>query len=102
GQVWPGQQMELEIEDPYDEHTAAEGPDGATWNTTLRLTLPHLGAVEARLALDGAGLKIRLAADSDAAVGTLNRDRATLAKALAAADIAVRDLQVSRNDERQH
>ena len=101
GQVWPGQQMALEIEDPYDEHAAPAGEDGATWNTTLRLSLPQLGDVEARLALDGSGIRIRLAADTDAAVGTLSRNQQALAKALAAVDIAVQDMQVGRQDDRR-
>ena len=50
GQVWPGQQMEWEIEDPGGRENGDDtGDPEPYWNTTLRLTLPGLGGIEARL-----------------------------------------------------
>ena len=50
--------------DPERDRAAAEDGAEAYWNTTLRLTLPGLGGVEARLHLTPAGVAMRLITDS--------------------------------------
>lgn len=87
GQIWPGQTMEWEIEDPArDDNGSGNEPD-TSWNTTLRLTLPSLGGVEARLHLTPAGIAIRLIADDSATRNTLQAAESRLADALAAANV---------------
>lgn len=87
GQVWPGQNMEWEIEDPArDSDGSGEEPE-STWNTTLRLTLPSLGGVEARLHLTPAGIAVRLIADDSATRNALEAAESRLADALAAANV---------------
>ena len=87
GQIWPGQTMEGEIEDPArDDNGSGNEPD-TSWNTTLRLTLPSLGGVEARLHLTPAGIAIRLIADDSATRKTLQAAESRLADALAAANV---------------
>ena len=98
-QVWPGQDATLEIEDPDEGSGGDDDSENAAWKTTLRLTLPHLGGVQARLALDSQGIRISLDADSDGTVRTLADQRATLAAAMDAASIPVKELQVSLRDE---
>jgi len=95
GQVWPDQTMELEIEDPRDE---SGGDDDPAWKTTLRLTLPQLGGVEAKLELDRSGIRIRLSADGADAVRSLNTGREALASALEAANVPLRNMHVSLRD----
>jgi len=96
GQVWPDQTMELEIEDPRDESGASD--DDPAWKTTLRLTLPQLGGVEAKLELDRSGIRIRLSADGADAVRSLNTGREALATALEAANVPLRNMHVSLRD----
>lgn len=96
GQVWPDQTMELEIEDPRDQSSA--GDDNPAWKTTLRLTLPQLGGVEAKLELDRSGIRIRLSADGADAVRSLNTGREALASALEAANVPLRNMHVSLRD----
>jgi hypothetical protein len=96
GQAWPGQAMELEIEDPPDE--AAEGGDEVPWKTTLRLTLPELGGVEARMELDRSGIRIRITAEAPDSVRSLNATRTELASALEAANVPLRNMHVSLRD----
>ncbi len=97
GQAWPGQPIDLEIEDPRDESGA--GDEEQPWKTTLRLTMPALGGVEARLELDRSGIRIRLSADSSDAVRSLNTERTTLAKALEAANVPLKNMHVSLRDD---
>ena len=98
GQAWPGQPMELEIEDPHGdgEHDNA---DDAAWKTTLRLSLPALGGVEARIALDAGGVRIHLSADDSTTTAVLHEQRGGLADALARANLTLKELQVSQGHE---
>lgn len=94
GQAWPGQPIEWVIEDPQGEG-GAEGDDtGPTWNTTLRLTLPRLGGVEAQLHLTAAGVALRLRADDAATIRALDASGAALASALEAANLKLTGLVV--------
>lgn len=65
GEAWPGTPMEWEVErDPY-----GGDPDSAvpTWATRLKLDLPRLGLVEARLNLAGDQVVLQLIAPFSAA-----------------------------------
>lgn len=92
GEVWPQQQAELEI---TEEDTRREAEDEAprTWATTLRLDLPHLGAVEARVLLDGDNFQISVRADAQA-LPALESGRAAFADALDEAGIRLRHVEV--------
>lgn len=52
GQVWPGQSMRWEIEED-GRRDAGEEETATRWSTRLRLTLPHLGEIDARIRLEG-------------------------------------------------
>ncbi|HRV79727.1 MAG TPA: flagellar hook-length control protein FliK, partial [Thauera sp.] len=92
GQAWPGQPIEWVIEDPQGEGSR-EGEDAEpTWNTTLRLTMPRLGGVEAQLHLTPAGVALRLRADDPATIHALDAGGAALASALEAANLKLTGL----------
>lgn len=86
GLAWPGQRFEWEIE---DQGHRAHGGDGELqeWNTTLRVTMPNMGGVEARLVLTPKGVALRLIAEYDDAVLRLNQSREELEQALEAANV---------------
>lgn len=91
GQAWPGQDVEWIIHDPEDEAAGreqAEGEDHASeWKTTLRLTLPQLGAIEAQLHLTPAGVALRMRAGAPAAIAALQGRTEELRSALDAASL---------------
>lgn len=96
GQVWPGQTMEWQIEDPTGGRgEAAENQD---WNTSLRLTLPRLGSVEARLQLSASGVNVRLVAAEPEAQADLAANREALARGLDAAHVPLLGLTVEPAD----
>lgn len=96
GQVWPGQSVEWEIEDPErDQHGEGESKN---WNTTLRLTLPRLGGVEAQLQLTSAGVALRLIADDAGTVSTLSAARNNLDEALSAANVPLTGFVAEKRD----
>ncbi|KON80237.1 flagellar hook-length control protein FliK [Azoarcus sp. PA01] len=101
GQVWPGQNVEWEIDDPQrDRRGDSDGGDVAeNWNTTLRLTLPRLGGLEAHLVVSPAGVALRLLADDPATVAALDAARARLDDALAAANLPLTGFAAERRDD---
>ncbi|MDX9884882.1 flagellar hook-length control protein FliK [Thauera sp.] len=94
GQAWPGQPIEWLIEDPQGEDGAEGDETEPTWNTTLRLTMPRLGGVEAQLHLTPAGVALRLRADDPATIRALDAGGAALASALEAANLKLTGLVV--------
>lgn len=100
GEVWPGQKLDWAIQrDVVDERDAATpgAAEAPRWSTSLRLTMPMLGTVDATLQLAGSGLRIRLAADSTAAP-SLREQAANLLQALTSAGLSVQALDI-RNEE---
>ena len=86
GELWPGQALQWDI--AAEERPGGQPGDEAApeWRTTLRLALPHLGAVAAELRLSGE--KVGLAMTADAArVGGLRQGLDELAAAFAAAGL---------------
>jgi hypothetical protein len=95
GQIWPGQAMEWEIEDPPRD-PATETIEAPTWNTTLRLALPNLGTMTARLRLDRSGVALDLRAAEDGGVEALRESLPQLAQALEGAGVPLRGSMVGK------
>jgi flagellar hook-length control protein FliK len=92
GEIWPKQTMDWEIERDAREGDSAPG-EAAAWATSLRLSLPRLGAIDARLQLSGQNVRLVLhtleastATDLDAAIPSLQQ-------ALAAAGLTLLGVQ---------
>ncbi|HZX30411.1 MAG TPA: flagellar hook-length control protein FliK [Rhodocyclaceae bacterium] len=65
GQVWPGQQMQWEIEPEKNGRQDGEATP-QQWRTRLKLTLPGLGGIDATMRLQAGGLiDIALGTSSD-------------------------------------
>lgn len=96
GEVWPGQTMDWEIrrEEIQEREAGTDGDDAGRWRTTLRLTMPRLGTVDATLQLAGNGLRIRLDATEDAAAADLSAGMAELTEALSAAGLGLLSFEV--------
>lgn len=93
GQVWPGQQMDWEIEE--DGSRSGQDEDTATqWRTRLHLDLPGLGGVTARLALDTSGVKVEFFADRDGTKVKLRSEIGSLANSMEASGLKVAGLMV--------
>jgi flagellar hook-length control protein FliK len=89
GKLWPGQPMQLEIE--RDAHGGQDDGDDAAipWHSRLRLRLPQLGELDARLTLTGERLELQFAAGSEATAALLRQHMASLAEALEASGTAL-------------
>jgi len=94
GMAWSGQTFEWVIEDPRGEGHA-EGKDADDqWDTILRLSMPRLGGVEARIQLSAKGVILRLQVDDKPAVAKLEARRNELAEALEAAGVPLTGMAV--------
>ena len=100
GEVWPGQTMDLEVErEQVGEREAA--PDGVAerWSTTLRLVLPRLGQVDARLQLVGDQLRLHFVTDSSESAAALRAGGTALATQLGSAGLTLQAMDVDRGQE---
>lgn len=86
GQVWPGQQMQWEIQG-QPERQPRQQQDERQWSTEMELSLPGLGDVHARLVFAEGGLRIALRAADPATVNLFNRALPGLKNSLADAGI---------------
>lgn len=97
GEVWPDQTMDWAIErDRVEERDAGtdEPGEAARWTTSLRLTMPNLGTVDAILQISGDRLRIRLATTEADTASDLNRQGSELTDTLANAGLKVQSLDI--------
>lgn len=85
GQVWPGQQMQWEIQGQPEHH--ARHQDERQWSTEMELTLPSLGGVHARLVFAESGLRVMLRATEPATAHLFHSALPRLKNSLADAGI---------------
>jgi hypothetical protein len=95
GQVWPGQQMQWEIQGE-PEHRARQR-DERQWSTEIELSLPRLGDVHARLVFAASGLRLTLHATDPATLEMFNRTLPMLKDKLAGADIPLVSAMVEQS-----
>lgn len=91
GEAWPGTPMEWEVErDPYGADRESAVP---TWATRVKLDLPRLGLVDARLNLAGDQIVLQLIAPHSAA--EINDSSDMLRSRLLAAGLTLSNLTVN-------
>lgn len=94
GMAWPGQKVEWDIDDPAgNPDQGGSDAEQAGWRSSLRLTLPKLGTVEARLHLTDSGVSLHFVAEENAAE-PLRSGRVALAEALAGAKVPMTGMSV--------
>jgi hypothetical protein len=98
GEAWPGQGIDWQIErDAADGQRSDHGDmEASRWSTTLRLSMPRLGAIDAQLQLTGSSLRLRVAATDGRAAEVLRGQTAELTRALADAGLTVAALEIHR------
>jgi len=95
GPLWPGHDLHWEIErGASSRQDGADGEDGATWQSSLRLRFGALGELAARVVLAGDQLHIRLDAPDAGIKGLLDAHQARLAQALDAAGTPLATLAI--------
>ncbi|MFA6921909.1 MAG: flagellar hook-length control protein FliK [Gallionella sp.] len=101
GQIWPGQQMQWEIQGEPERQQAQPGQhqdpyDGRKWSTEMELALPALGDVHAKLVLSQGKLTLTLQAADVNSAALLNRRLPGLATTLGEAGIPLASAVVEK------
>lgn len=92
GEIWPRQFMDWEIERDARQGDAATDAAPA-WQTSLRLTLPRLGEIDARIRLSGQSIQLALNVPDTAAAADLQAALPSLRQALAATGLALQGVE---------
>lgn len=94
GQVWPGQTMEWQIEERAAREQGSEVvvPE---WQTSLRLVLPQLGEIAARLTLVPQGIRLQLDASDPASARLLAEQRTALRQGMETSGLQLVEMKVS-------
>lgn len=100
GDLFPGQPMEWKVSEREARRNAAGGQE-RTWDTEMRLDLPRLGTISARLRLDGSRINIDLHAGDEAAVDVLSVGRPALVEQLQAAGLDPGEIGVRHDAPRE-
>lgn len=98
GQIWPGQEMRWQIaEEPAREGGRSGGGDDEApeWRSRMRLALPQLGEIDARIALRGDGIRLDLAAGEETTQTVLRDALAGLRQQLDAAGLSLASFAVA-------
>ncbi|MBL8446165.1 MAG: flagellar hook-length control protein FliK [Zoogloeaceae bacterium] len=95
GQAWPGQALEWVIEDPNPDGSSDQA-SCSTWRTSLRLTLPNLGTIEARIGLLGDQIQIAILAEDPTTRATLEGARTSLVDQFSQAGLTLLGVEVDR------
>lgn len=93
GQVWPGQNMQWEIEEDAARHGSDE-QEAASWLTRLNLQLPSLGGVSAKLAFVNGTIQLDIAAESAASADRMRDAQAALAERFAASGLLLSGVNI--------
>ncbi|WP_233575653.1 flagellar hook-length control protein FliK [Noviherbaspirillum saxi] len=98
GELWPGQQMEWEINEDTPERSGGEAAEQSVWSSAVRFELPHLGGVSASIRLVGDRVHVQVHAGSDSVAGMLHEYRSLLADRLDAAGSPLDSFLVKRDE----
>lgn len=94
GEVWPGQSLDWQIEPDDQRSDAGTADEERGWTTSLRLTTPRLGEIDARLSLTPQGARIAIVTPVGASAADLLDAAPVLEKSMAAAGVPLLALQV--------
>lgn len=99
GQVWQGQAMHWEITEEDGRPRTESDEIPARWQTRLKLDLPRLGGIEARLRLGSTGqIELSLTTSNDSSEATLKAAGEQLSKALQASGLQLNKFAVSHGE----
>lgn len=93
GQVWPGQTMDWTVEERAAREQSSEMamPE---WQTSLRLVLPQLGEIAAKLTLHPQGIRIQLDAGEAASAKLLAEQRVALQQGMETSGLQLVEMKV--------
>lgn len=98
GQAWPGQDIRWEVREEGPRNGQSDAPD-KQWVTELRLDLPQLGGVTARLSMNGNAVSLHLAVADEQTARKMEQASAQLVSSLTGHGIPVLQARIEREQE---
>ena len=97
GQVWPGQDMRWEIEEDASRQFMSGDDPAANWRTSLHLTLPRLGEIDAQIRIQGEQIVLRITSENPDTRQLLRMENDSLRQLLSEAGLSLASLGISAN-----
>ncbi len=102
GEVWPGQQMEWEINrhsPDQQQQNAQEDEFAPSWHSVVRFNFEHLGSVSASIRLIGQQIHMQVRTANDVTAAALRANGSMLSEAMEAAGSSLDSLIVKRDEQ---
>lgn len=101
GEVWPGQQMEWEInrDSPDQQQNTQEDEQAPSWHSVVRFNFEHLGTVSASIRLIGEQIHMQVRTDNDVTAAALRANGRMLSESMEAAGSSLDSLIVKRDEQ---
>jgi len=94
GELFPGQSLEWRVGEREAGGQQDQPAEETPWETSVSLSLPGLGAVDAALTLSGSQVSIRLNTAQSTTAQLLDDGRSELVEQLAAAGLDTQSIEV--------
>jgi hypothetical protein len=96
GDLFPGQKMEWSVSE-REARRNKEGGQERSWDTSLQINLPKLGAISARLKLDGGRVSIHIRTGQSDSTAVLAAGRSGLVEQLEAAGLTPGEIGIQHD-----
>lgn len=96
GQAWPGQTMRWEIEEDGRGHDQSDDETASSWRTGLKLALPSLGAIDARIVLNGTQITLDISVEEERTSTRMQTESAALYRQLDDAGLVLNAIRINR------
>lgn len=93
GDLFPGQRLEWAVAEREAGRNQSGGRE-RSWETSVTISLPHLGPITALLTLDGSRVAVKVRAENSATVPVLEAGRARLAEQLEGAGLDPTEMSI--------
>jgi hypothetical protein len=93
GDIFPGRHMEWTVAEREAERNRSGGRE-RSWETSVTVSLPHLGPVTALLTFDGTGIAVKVSAEKGETVPLLEKGRARLTEQLEGAGLTPAEMSM--------
>ena len=101
GPIWPDQEMEWDVskeQNPPPDEASLDGDQKPVWLTSIKLALPNLGEITARIRLQGDHARLNISTDNIKISSQLKDHSDALANSLASAGITLEPIVTHSND----
>jgi len=99
GEVWKNQQMEWDVFEQIEDNNKNDSNHTTTqWHTQIRLSMPHLGSITAKISLNANNIKINLDVSEHETANILKSNQSPFASNMQLAGLTIQSLEVQSDD----